>query len=361
MAQSSGGDNRSLQDLLNSTLALLRQFTAALSPSSTSPTPEPIENPPDPLKVLSDSAKLAKAHTTKISLLAINKPFTPSAIISVVKQFASTCLPAMMSAVQICEQEKARWSGMMCKEVEGRVRRVLTEFDILLTEVLSIAQGNQSSARRDSLSSTGVVWESCDALTELEKLGIAGLALQKAQQYRDTIQDAISELHDWAEGDDLDTEGRVDGLLDPEDEGVEGDKDSIDDIFNAANSMPSNRPELKALAEEADEKLKKVVIVYKALEKRRIKTFQVDAATTESGVEARIARLDELMLHLKRIPHIVDEMASYLYDLDEDGSKTILQKCLGEALSASESMRTDWAGHEDAFTAWLEKWKDAVS
>lgn len=249
----------------------------------------------------------------------------------------------------------------MCKEVQARVRRVLVEFETLLTEVLKIAEGNESNARRDSLSSTGVVWESCDALIELEKLGIGGLALQKAQQYRETIKDAISELHDWVEGADLDTEGRGDGLLDPEDEGVEGDKDSIDDIFNAANSMPANRPELKALAEEADDKLKKVVILYKALEKRRISTFRVDAGMVDLGVKSRVTRLDDLMLHLRRIPHQIDEMAGFFYDLDEEGSKQALQKCLSEALKASESMQLSWDEGEDAFSPWLENWKGAVS
>lgn len=265
-----------------------------------------------------------------------------------------------MSAVQICEQERAMWGSMMNKEVQARVRRVMREFEMLLTEVLALAEGDGSSARRDSLSSTGVVWESCDALVELEQLGIGGLALQKAQQYRETIKDAIQELHDWAEGDDLDTEGRVDDLLDPEDEGVEGDKDSIDDIFNAANSMPANRPELKALAEEADGKLKKVVILYKALEKRRISTFKADATMKEPSIESRVARLDELMSYLRRIPFQIDELAGYFYDLDEDGSKLVLQKCLNEAVSASEIMRCDWSGHEDVFTPWLEKWKAAV-
>lgn len=360
MAHPDNIDVSSLRQLLRTTIALINQFTTSLSNASTSPAPERIENPPNPLHILRDSAKLAKAHTTKLGLLAINKPFTPPAISKVVKDFASTCLPAMMSAVQICEQEKARWSGMMNKEVQARVRRVLREFEILLTEVLAIAEGSEGNARRDSLSSTGVVWESCDALIELEQLDIGGLALQKAKQYEETIKDAIQELHDWAEGDDLDTEGRVDDLLDPEDEGVDGDKDSIDDIFNAANSMPANRPELKALAEEADGKLKKIVILYKALEKRRLSTFKVDAFSTEPGTESRVASLDGLMLHLRRIPFQVDEMAGYFYDLDEEGSKSVLEKCLSEAHSAGEIVRCDWNGLEDAFTPWLEKWKGAV-
>jgi len=360
MALSSGSNTGTLEDLVVSTLALLGQFLTSVSPDSSSTTVQHIDDAPNPLKVLNDSAKLVKAHTTKLSLLAINKPFTPSAIGKVVKELASTCLPAMMGAVQICEQEKAIWGSMMGKEVQARVRRIWRELEMLLKEVLSIAAGGTGNARRDSLSSTGVVWESCDALIELDTLGLGGLALQKAQQYRETIKDAISELQEWSEGDDLATEGHSDTLLDPTDEGVDGDVDSIDDIFNAANSMPANRPDLKDIVEEADSKLKKVVILFNALVKRRISMHE-KASAADASVEARVMKLDKVMSHLRRIPFQVDEMASVLYDLDADGAKLVLRKCLGEALSAGKLMRTDWDDNVDGFTPWLEKWEAAIS
>ena len=115
----------------------------------------------------------------------------------------------MMGAVQICEQENAIWGSMMGNEIQARVRRVWQELEMLLEEVLSIAAGGTGNARRDSLSSTGVVWESYDALIELDDLGLGGLALQTAQQYRETIKDAISELQEWSEGDDLATDARL--------------------------------------------------------------------------------------------------------------------------------------------------------
>ncbi|KAF2488035.1 hypothetical protein BDY17DRAFT_22918 [Neohortaea acidophila] len=354
---SSGEETRALGDLLASTLALLGQFIAALNANNatTSAAADTTQQPPDPLRVCSDSAKLVKAHTTKLSLLAINKPFTPSAIIKVLRELSATCLPAMMSAVQICEQQNASQGGIMVKEAQARVRRVFKEMEMLLNEVQSISEGKAAATRRDSLSSTGVVWESCDAVIELERLGLAGLALQKVQQYRDTIKDAIEELRDWAEGDDLDTEGRVDGLLDSDDEGVAGDQDNIDDIFNAANSMPADRPELKELATTVEGKLKKIVLLYSALEKRRLATFK-----TGSG-ETAVTRLDEVMVHLRKIPHQVDELAIFLYDLDEQGANDMLEKCVNEARLAARSMESNWEGADDVATTWLQKWYTAVS
>lgn len=347
-------DASSLAELLASTLALLSQFSSSLG-TTASPTAETILNPPNPLHVLRDSANLLKAHTTKLSLLTLNAPFTPSAVVKVLRELATTCLPAMMGAVQICEQEQATWGTLMGGEVQARVRRVFREMEMLLREVQAVASGNSElNRRRDSLSSTGVVWESCDALAMLEKIGIAGLAVQKAEQYRDTIKDAIAELREWAEGEDLDSEGH-DALLDDQDEGVGGDGDSLDDLFNAANSMPKDRPELRALIDESEGKLKKVVLLYGAIVKRRLKTFVLGEA-----VHGNVARMDDAMRHLQRTPHLVDESASYFYDLDEERVRQMLESCVVEAKQAGSAIVLDWEGKEDALTTWIGKWNDAV-
>ncbi|KAK3672986.1 hypothetical protein LTR78_007097 [Recurvomyces mirabilis] len=358
----SEADIKALDEQVAATLTRLNEFATFLKPSTPSPLAERIEDPPNPLHVLRDSAMLVKAHTTKISLLAINKPFTPSAIGKVIRLLTAECLPAMMSAVQICEQEYALWSTMMAKEAQARVRRVFSEMETLLQEVQAVSQGKGNARSRNSLSSTGVVWESCDAVIELEKLGLGGLAVQKAEQYRDTIKDAIEELEEWKNGEDPDTEGH-DELLDSDDEAVSGDKDSVEDIFNAANSMPSDRPELKALVEEAEAKLKKVVLLYPALLKRRFKPLNKnnsEAAEERETRTANVKRLDEALESLRKLPHQVDEMVGCFYDLDEERARKGLEKCLKEAMSASTAMKTDWKGVEDEFTAWSVKWREAI-
>ncbi|KAF2209624.1 hypothetical protein CERZMDRAFT_86932 [Cercospora zeae-maydis SCOH1-5] len=351
----SQADLETLKDLIQSTIALLAQFCASLNAVDTT---TKVENAPNPLEVLRDSAKLLKAHTTKISLLAINKPFTPSAVSKVLRELTGTCLPAMMSAVQICEQEKSTWGTTVGREVARRVRRVFMEVENLLKELLSIADGNGQGATkaRDSLSSTGVVWEACDALTELHTLGIAGLAVQKAEQYRETIKDAISELQEWKEGTDLDTEGVDDALLDGGDEGVDGDEDSFDDIFNAANSCPEDRPELKELVDVACGKLKKIVLLYTALGKRRMKTF--GSKPTEQHRD--VGDLDEIVERMQNLQEEIDDIAGSFYDLDEDAVREILAKCVNESREVSQLARLDWAAREDEFTTWRDKWDEAI-
>ncbi|CAK1360521.1 hypotheticalsprotein [Cercospora beticola] len=351
----SQADLKALKDLIKSTTALLAQFRSSLNAVETTTR---IETPPNPLEVLRDSAKLLKAHTTKISLLAINKPFTPSAISKVLRELTGTCLPAMMSAVQICEQEKSTWGTTVGREVARRVRRVFMEVENLLQELQSIADGNAQGATsaRDSLSSTGVVWESCDALIELHTLGIAGLAIQKAEQFRETIKDAIFELQEWKEGTNLDTEGVDDALLDSGDEGVDGDADSFDDIFNAANSCPKDRPELKELVDVACGKMKKIVLLYTALDKRRLKTY--GSKPTEQ--RKNVSDLDELIERMSDLQEELDEIAAGFYDLDEDAVKEILEKCVNESREVSQLARLDWAAREDEFTIWRDKWDEAI-
>lgn len=346
-------DVRALTELISSTLALLRSFGASLN-DPTAAKAAAISNPPNPLDVVRDAATLLKAHTTKLSLLGINKPFTPTALTKVLRELSGTCMPALMSAIQICEAEKASWGEQMAMEVNRRVFRVFREVQNLLKELQSIAAGKEpGETRRDCLSSTGVVWEACDALIELKQMGIAGLAVYKAEQYRDSIKDAIEELREWKEGTDLESEGNDDELLDSGDEGVEGDVDSLDGMFNAANSMPQNRPELKELVESAEARLKKIVLLYTALIRRRLKTFT-------SGENAHVEIMDKLAVLLHDIQETVDDLAAFFYDLDDKKAEEWLKKCTDEARAACETARLGWNGKEDEFSVWSEKWKAAV-
>ncbi|TKA21946.1 hypothetical protein B0A50_08642 [Salinomyces thailandicus] len=355
---------RLLQELITSTGTQLAEYIAILTPGAAIPALPHTDNPPHPLHVLRDAAQLVKAHTTKLGLLAINAPFTPSAVRGVLSELATTCIPAMMSASHICHQQRAVWGAVMAAESQARVRRVFRELEMLLDELRAVARessgggGNGSAGRRDSLSSTGVVWESCDAVVELARLDVAGLAVQKAEQWRDTIKDAIEELREWKEGEDLDSEG-LDELLDDGDEGVEGDRDSIEDIFNAANSMPKDRPELKKLVDDVDGKLKKVVLLYTAVIKRRLKIFKVEES--DGGAQANIKRLDKTLHSLRRVPNQVDDLASCFYDLDEERVKQALSKCIDEAISTATTVQRNWQDTEDEFTTWSGKWKEAMS
>jgi hypothetical protein len=266
----------------------------------------------------------------------------------------------MASAVQtmMSGASATTWGRTMATEARTRVRRVWTEVENLLLEVRSVAGGGSPGATRarDSLASTGVVWEACDAVVELEAWGVAGLAVRKAEQYRDTVKDAIAELQEWKEGTDPETEGLDDALLDSEDEGVGGDAEGLDDLFHAANSCPKERVELRELVDVAVGKLKKIVLLYQALGKRRLKTFGARRDEEVRGV----GELDEMLERLHMIQEDVDELVSQFYELDEEGVKEQLTKCVDDARRVGELARLDWRAQEDEFTTWREKWSEAL-
>ena len=361
----SKNDLPALIDLAASAQALISQFLSsplvADTDESTSSASSLQADPPNPLHVLRDSATLLKAHITKLSLLLLNKPFTPSAICGIIRELNGTCLPAMMSAVEICVADV--WGHLLRDEVKSRVRSVMREMEVCMREVsaMSRAEGGAKGARqvetseggrnqgknRDSLASTGVVWEACDKVIELEALDVGGLAVRKAEQYRDMIKDAIEELREWGE----DTEDDEDDIA-----GSDEERDSVEDMFGAANKMPSDRPDLRKELDQTLSRLKKVDMLYTAVVKRRLRPFTSIYARRKSHVKT----VDELLGKLKRVPEIVDELANAFYELDEEEIAAQTQTCIDEATEAIMLVRLSWEEKEDEFTAWSGKWIEVI-
>lgn len=357
--------SQTLIDFTNTQRTLVAQYLASLAPNaSTDSSTQLPPNPPNPLHVLRDSATLLKAHTTKLALLLINKPFTPTAVTAVLRDATQTCLPAMMSAVELCRPDI--WGVFLHHHVVAKVRTVMREMLSFLDEVLDVAREEDSSNHsKDTLASTGVLWDACDALIQLEKTGIAGLAVLKAQELRDTINDAIQELKEWEEGDgDDDDDDSEDGNDDDDDadsttsspQHSRDDQDEFDDLFSAANSLPKNRPDLKDRLQTSADKLKKIQFLYAAITKRRLKTFTPEIASKKIN----ILTLDKLMHLLKELPESVDDLANAFYELDAQQVDAILATCVDNACSAADLLKTDWNGKDDEFTAWVTKWTAVV-
>lgn len=368
-------DIQVLLDLVSSQQTLLTQYLASLSPTNNAQSASRLPpNPPNPLHVLRDSATLLKAHTTKLGLLLINKPFTATAIQKILRDVSQTCLPAMMTAVEICTADV--WGLFLRQQVVARVRTVIREVDVCLNDVRQVATEdldaitNKTTAAaktsrkqdrgRDSLTSTGVVWEACDRLIELESVGIGGLAVKKAEEWRDMVKDAIEELKEWeqGEGDDDDDDDDDGGSDEPNaSDGEDSDKDSVDDMFSAANSMPKNRPDLTSRLATTNDKLKKIQMLYAAVIKRRLTTF----TQSVSSVQANVVKLDKLLHLLKELPETVDDLASAFYDLETAQIDQVLGNLVANSKIAAKMVQLGWDGSQDAFTTWTAKWLDVMN
>jgi hypothetical protein len=362
---------KSTQDLLVHFQASLAAASAPKGQANSAAAASSSTELPDALEVIKATVTLLRSHTTTLSLLLLTPPLTPSAVVTKIGDVSSGALSGMVAAATSVPQagQKDELGTMMRLELRAQVRRLLGTWGDILGLILKLAEkrkgkkgkdeGPTEAERQEVLAATGVVWEACDALLKRCKEGVVGLVVRKAEEYRSTLLDAIEELKEWGEDVDEDDGDKAEGS-----DGEDGFGDE-DEIFGAANKLGKDDKELKLLLDRGVKKLKMVGMLYQALIKRRLKTFQKPSAATTndatSGADLdTLEKLDKLMAVLKTIPETVDDLASAFYDLDEDEAKETLEKCTGEAKSAVDMAKKSRTGQDDEFTAWSEKWVGAL-
>jgi hypothetical protein len=354
-------DEKILLSKVSHLQTLIAHFTPSLATPPQKDAPLPPSDSPNPLRVLRDASLLLKAQSTKLGLFLINDPFTPTAIQKVLLQCEGECLPGIMGAVELCHPKL--WGYVLVKEVKLRVEDVMGAFGEVLGDIKKKAEGGQlavnaQKTKDKTLASTGQVWGACDRLLELEKIGLVGCVIKKVEEFRSMLKDAIEELKEWGE----DSEDQDEGFVGS---GDEGDRDSVEDMFDAANKLPSHREDLKELLTEALRRLKLVDMLYQALAKRRLKTFPYKpppwtAAEVEKDATERLQKLDALVALLRAIPDAVDDLANGFYELDTDDVQNVLEKICDEAKSAAGLVEQSWEGKDDEYTGWVGKWRDAM-
>lgn len=251
-------DLKALIEVAKTTQTLLTHFQSSLAPSTTTTHPQDAATEVfNPLDVVKATTTLLKSHTTTLSLLLINPPLTPSAIISKINDVNAGALSGMVAAASYTPQAGAKdnTGHMMRTELRAQVRRLLGTWGEVLALVLRMAESRQGAKGKDAgpsetekhdvLSVTGVLWEACDALLKFCKDGVVGLVVKKAQEFRATLLDAIEELKEWGEDVD-DGENEAEG------------SDDEDDMFGASNKLGKDDTELKELLDTSTKKLKMV-------------------------------------------------------------------------------------------------------
>lgn len=304
------------------------------------------------LDLAHDAASLVKAHSTKLSLLMINEPFTPTAICTVLRELAAGPLPGLATALELCDE--SRYTKLLKKELTFLVENAFQKLAILVQEIPLDGKALKKG-QKGSLASTGVIWEACDALIGLKKMGIAGLVVKKAEHYRDTLKDALEELKEWGEEEPEDDEEDVE-------HGTGNDaQDEIDRMFANTQHIPRDDPnKIRERLESSLKRLQLVLIMYSAVNKRRFKTLpslpQPDDTSSNgtTNIQIPIAQpLDEVMEVLRKIPNNVDELAGAFYDLDSKEIDKRMDECFFLAWSAVELLVKNWQGEKDEFSDWV--------
>ena len=339
-----------LQVTISNLQSLLKRFQTALqSPTLARP---PTEDSPNPLALLSDASQILKAQTTKLSLLILNKPFTPSAITFILSSLSNSCLPALMSSLELCPTD--RYTDLMHQYIRSSLARVMMELLALLDLIPQDEHGIEKTMGRDTLASTGVLWGECDKMVALGSGGLTKLAAGRVEEYHGLLKDAIAELEEWDPDEDAesDTDSMTsDGVKDLSARLVDASlEQSIGDLSLSPIAVLRNR----ALAT-----LRIIRVLYPAIVKRRILTFQNfdRTSTTEDFPSAsHISSLDALVDHTKNFTEETDEIAGALYAGAEKEVNDRLTKLAEMSRTCVQGIKFGWDGNEDEFTTWAGKW-----
>jgi hypothetical protein len=380
----SGDALESLNTALSNALTLVAQLVVVVSgvavqkqkqvgnPSEAQPAAEQLaaaSGTIDALALAHDSAALIKAHATKISLLIINEPFTPSAITKVLRELVASAIPSLAAAVEVCAPE--RYTRSIQQDLAWRAGRVLRELRELLSriprdgKVLSNAEKNASAGApggRGSIATTSVLWSTCDDVMAFGKRGFAGNLAHNVEQQRDTLKDVMEELKEWGEEtddgeDDDDDGGDDDGVAqvtsDLESSSISSTRDAqamLDDLMNSQQYIPRGDPDrIRERLESCLKRLRLTALLYQATVKRRIKPLPQVPTASPSDIPAR---LDEVISILKRIPEGFGNLAMAFYELDPSEIDRLMDECFFDAFAASELLGKPWEGQKDEFTDW---------
>ena len=375
-------DANIMQAIISARTLLSRLLTSLSNPSSSpsSVAPDDSLQSPPVLPLLRDSAKLLKAHATRISLLLLNKPFTPSAVASVLRELHNTCLPAIVSSVELCNA--GTYGTAMRVEVRGRVGRALRETEQLVTEIEDVIKEesqsgklsrgmNKDDTKQKQLTSTGLVWSACDAVTELADMGVIELAILKAKEQRLMLEDALAELKGWSEG-SVAEENEASDIDDSED-------DEANILFGKTPTLPAGPSPLRESLTRSLKRLQSLIILYRAITKHRLRSFPDIVSSSSSSMTKSnqssdinpnshesnnnnkpIPKLNSLQTHLSAIPSTTDELAAAFYSLDAPLADVVLSRTCASGIQAALTVKLDWSGAEDNFSEWVGKWVDVM-
>ncbi|PHH79587.1 hypothetical protein CDD82_2308 [Ophiocordyceps australis] len=387
---------RSLHSLLQSALALLNDLKALLAaivrdPSSTATATISAS----PFAAARDSAALIRAHSTKLALVLITSPWTPSAAASIVDALLDGPVPSLFTAVEACSSR--HHTAFARKELAARSARVL---DALQQQLLLVRRRFADAENLDQTgpdTATAILWEACDNVGRLADMGIAGLMVQKTSHERDLLQDAWDELKSWGDEDscadyqdhhdhdtsDTDTVDTDTSETDTPDTATIDNaspssnpaphpssssttaQDLVDSLISQRPISPHDSHDIRPRLEVSLKRLRLVIILYQGALKRRLNTIPavlapLDSQSSSLDLECPISRLDCLADVFHRLPQRFDDIAAALYNRDAPSAEETLATFCEDALFASQLLKYDWNNKRDVFAEWLNQFNTEI-
>ncbi|MCJ1289502.1 hypothetical protein MMC34_001035 [Xylographa carneopallida] len=357
-----------LKATIISTKALVAQFETLIQTGALPNVPIDSSSP-NAIALYSDAGALLKAQTTKLSLIVLNKPFTPSEITFILKSLCQECIPALVSACQLCPPE--RYTNFLHRVIRASVGCVFKQYLDLLDDIPADERGIENMRSQQTLRNTGVIWEGMDFAIRLAPMGLVAVALNKMEGYHDLFKDAIEELEGWRDGDisTMDIIANDVPEMKPIWDGVKRGTNfdaSKYDVNNIGefDDNPLNLPRQASAAilpvtRRAIETLKLIRLLYPALLKRRVKRFpSLDAKTPANGFPTpeQARRYDTIISNCRLFSEEADNIAAALYALDVDQVESSLRTIKSHARKCVAVAERTWDDGEDDFTRWVRTW-----
>ncbi|PNP45277.1 hypothetical protein TGAM01_v209142 [Trichoderma gamsii] len=371
---------KSLETLIQTAGTLLKQLQDVLGEIRNKPdapsapaTSSASTTPLNALALARDSATLIRAHATKVSLLIINEPFTPSAVSSVVRELVKGPIPGLAASVQACDPNI--YTLAFRRELASRCQRVMSGLAELLAKipkdgkVLAKDKEGFGAGGKGSIASTGVLWSACDSLAALANGNVSGFFVQKMNEWKDTLNDIMEEVKEWgdeeADEDDEDEDDAgdddVDDLADAAESTHISTQNMLDDLMSSHQSIPASDPDgIRPRLESSLRRLRLVIILYTAITKRRMKNLPSLSKGEAASNSTTTQRLNELAPLLQKLPDSFGDLAGAFYELRPKEIDDAMDQCFLDSFAVSELLSVSWDGSRDEFTEWTEKFQKEI-
>lgn len=311
--------NPSVTITIATTIALADQFLASLSPGIAHHGAPDAGAIPSPLLLLSTSAKTLKAQVTKLSLLAVTAPFTPTVVATCLKPLDESILTSLVTAALLTRPET--FTETFTNECLSLTRATLREFLALARLVEARSKDGQpsqevsASKKKDITEATGRIWGNCDEIVAFADNGLPGFILLKSKQWLELMKDAVKELTEWDPEDEVD-EGDLFGDTYSDDAASEDQEES-------KKQNGADRATISAgVKDQALKVLSRIPQSVHVVVKQRLDKLQSLKSTSVSSSTRTI--LEMVLKLIRNVSELIDESAEAMYMGD-------LELCLKKA------------------------------
>jgi Grap2 and cyclin-D-interacting len=325
---------------------------------------------PDALSSLRNASAVFKAQTTKLGLLLVNKPLTPSAIYTILDDVEKRVLPTFFGPSSYICSRKDIFGGVFTAEVSSILQKVFGTVGPLADAVEEVFKGSGNVDKDRVMLVVGKIYTACDVVTDLVNKGVPGVLLRKVNEWTALMEDAFAELKEWSE--DIDEDSCEDGDSGDDDAESEAERhEAIEELLaglsmGGSKRLPGHRSDLINLLTESLRRVDLIIKLCQATSKRRVKKFPFQTPPFGSkDIEMKRTKdmtvLNGMVLAVEQMQCDLDELAAAFYDLNVDLVRTYITKLSRDAEAIAESSSTDWDGREDDFTKWTQTWRKLIN